>query len=100
LLPLHTPPTPPGEMLLKEFLEPLGLTQTEFSRLLGIPIQRVNTIINGKRAVSAETAILLAAALGTTPEYWLNLQMNWDLWHAQRRFKPAVQRIAARPRVG
>jgi addiction module HigA family antidote len=93
LLPNKRPPTPPGEILLYEFLEPLGITQTEFARRLGIPIQRINTIINGRRAVTAETALLLAAALQTTPEFWLNLQRNHDLWHARRRFKSVVRPI-------
>ena len=74
-------------MLLKEFLEPAGMTQVEFARRLGVPIQRLNTIINGKRAVSAETALLLAKALGTSPEFWMNLQTRHDLWHARARLE-------------
>lgn len=68
MLPTRRAPTSPGEMLLKEFLQPLGVSQTDLARRLGIPIQRVNTIIAGKRAVTAETALLLAAGLGTSPE--------------------------------
>lgn len=78
-------PTPPGEMLLEEFLKPAGITQVAFAAKMRVPIQRVNGIISGRRAVTAETAILLSRALGTTPELWLNLQASVDLWDAQQR---------------
>lgn len=84
-LPKHRPPTSPGEMLLKEFLEPLGLTQVALAAKMGVPLQRLNGIVNGRRAVTAETAILLSRALGTPPELWLKLQMASDLWAAQRK---------------
>jgi len=84
-LPKHRPPTHPGEMLLKEFLEPLALTQVELASRMGVPIQRLNAIVNGRRAVTAETAILLSRALGTSPELWLKLQMAADLWAAERK---------------
>jgi len=73
-------PTPPGEMLLEEYLEPAGITQVGLALKMGVPIQCVNGIIAGRRAVTAETAILLSRALGTTPELWLNLQVAVDLW--------------------
>lgn len=72
-------PTHPGEILLEEFLRPLGLTQTRFAAHIGVPIQRVNEIVRGRRGVSAETAWLFSKALGTTPEFWLNLQNAHDL---------------------
>jgi antitoxin HigA-1 len=78
-------PTPPGEMLLEEYLKPAGVTQVALAAKMGVPIQRVNGIISGRRAVTAETAILLSRALGTTPELWLNLQVAVDLWDAQQR---------------
>lgn len=78
-------PTTPGEMLLEEFLKPAGMTQVALAAKMGVPIQRVNGIISGRRAVTAETAILLSRALGTTPELWLNLQIAVDLWDAQQR---------------
>ena len=78
-------PTPPGEMLLEEYLRPAGITQVALAAKMGVPIQRVNGIIAGRRAVTAETAILLSRALGTTPELWLNLQVAVDLWDAQQR---------------
>jgi len=78
-------PTPPGEMLLEEFLKPAGITQLALAKKMGVPIQRVNGIVAGRRAVTAETAILLSRALGTTPTLWLNLQVAVDLWDAQQR---------------
>ena len=78
-------PTPPGEMLLEEFLRPAGITQVELAARMGVPIQRVNAVIAGRRAVTAETAILLARALGTTPTLWLNLQIAVELWDAEHR---------------
>ena len=85
MLPKNRPPTAPGEMLLEEFLRPRGVTQVELASRMGVPIQRVNTIVNGKRGVTAETAILLAEALDTTPEFWMGLQADYDLWHALRK---------------
>ena len=78
-LPTHRPPTHPGEILLEEFLTPLGVTQVAFAAHIGVPLQRVNEIVRGKRGVSAETAWLFAGALGTTPEFWSNLQTAHDL---------------------
>jgi antitoxin HigA-1 len=83
--PTHRPPTSPGEILLEEFLKPLGMTQLALAEKMGVPIQRVNTLINGKRAVTAETAILLSRALRTSPEFWMNLQTGCDLWAARRK---------------
>ena len=75
-------PTHPGEMLLKEFLVPLGVSQKEFARHLGWTYARLNEIINRRRNVSADSALALGEALKTGPEFWLNLQRDWDLWHA------------------
>jgi len=85
MLPKNRPPTPPGEMLLEEYLRPRGITQVELAARMRVPIQRVNTIINGKRGITAETAILLSEALNTSPELWMGLQANHDLWHALRK---------------
>lgn len=82
MLPIGGPPTHPGKILLDLFLKPLGMTQTQLAEKLGVPIQRVNTLIAGKRGVTVDTAILLARAFGTGPRYWMNLQANHDLWHA------------------
>ncbi len=89
MLPRHRRPTHPGEILLKEFLEPLGRTQVQLAKAIGVPVQRVNTIISGRRGVTAETALLLSRELKTTPEFWMNLQAAWDLHHAARQLKAA-----------
>ncbi|MEM8638903.1 MAG: HigA family addiction module antitoxin [Cyanobacteria bacterium P01_G01_bin.54] len=80
MLPTHQAPPHPGEILLEEFLEPLGITQTALAEHLGIPTQRVNEIVRGKRGISPETAWLLSAALETTPGFWMHLQMQYDLY--------------------
>ena len=79
MLPTHRIPTHPGIILKQEFLDPLGLSQQSFADHLQIPIQRINGIVRGRRAVTPETAWLLAQALGTTPEFWVNLQTSHDL---------------------
>ncbi len=79
MIPEDRIPTHPGEILRREFLEPLGATQVSFAAHIGVPVQRVNELIRGKRGVTPETAWLLAQALDTTPEYWLNLQAACDL---------------------
>ena len=72
-------PSHPGEILQEQFLEPLGLTQVALSEHLGVPVQRINEIVRGKRGVTPETAWLLAQAFDTTPEFWISLQTNHDL---------------------
>lgn len=79
MIPSHRQSTHPGAILLNEFLEPLNLTQRALAIHLGIPIQRVNEIVRGKRGISANTAWLLSEALDTSPEFWLNLQNHHDL---------------------
>ncbi len=81
---MKRPPTHPGEMLLEEYLKPLGMSQTEAARRMKISVNRLNELIRGKRGVTAGTALRLAELLGTSPEFWLNLQTAWDLWHAYR----------------
>ena len=82
MLPKNRPPTHPGEMLLEEFLRPMGMTQTELAERIHVSYPRVNEIVNGKRGVTPGTALRLSKLFGTTPEFWLNGQRNWDLWHA------------------
>ena len=79
MIPRNRIPPHPGEILLEEFLVPMDLTQAALAKHLDIPTQRVNEIIKGKRGVSPETAWLLSQAFGTSPEFWLNLQNNFDL---------------------
>jgi addiction module HigA family antidote len=79
MLPENRIPTHPGEVLLREFLEPMGISQVALADHVGISVQRVNELVRGKRGVTPETAWLLAQALGTTPELWVNLQSHHDL---------------------
>jgi addiction module HigA family antidote len=87
MLPKHRSPTHPGEMLLKEFLEPLEITQLELARHLGWPYARLNEIVNGKRGITADSALAIGDALGTGPEFWINLQSDWNLWQSRRQHK-------------
>jgi addiction module HigA family antidote len=87
MLPKKRPPTHAGQMLLKEFLEPMGITQKEFSKHLGWTYARLNEIINGHRGITAESALAFADAFQMEPQFWLNLQQNWDLWHAMKEHK-------------
>ncbi|MFN2398998.1 MAG: HigA family addiction module antitoxin [Gemmatimonadaceae bacterium] len=80
-LPTHRPLTHPGEMLLEEYLEPLGLTQTDFAARIGVSYVRLNELINGKRGVTPDTALRLEKALGASAGFWLNLQQSWELYH-------------------
>lgn len=81
--PKHRIPTHPGRILLEEFLRPLDVTQVDLAAHIGVSVQRVNELVRGKRGVSAETAWLLAQALGTSPEFWTNLQVQHDLARAR-----------------
>jgi len=99
-LPTKRPPTHPGEMLLLEFLEPLGLTQVELAQRIGVPFQRINQIVKQKRAVTPDSALRFAQLLGTTPEYWLNLQQNWDLYEAMTSASREISRIKPLKRAG
>lgn len=79
MLPENRITTHPGEILKEEFLAPTGITQSALAEHIGVPLQRVNEIIRGKRGVTPETAWLLSQALGTTPQFWMNLQDAYDL---------------------
>lgn len=81
-LPSSRPPTHPGEMLLEEFLKPLGLSQSQLAVRLGVSFPRLNEVVRGKRAVTSDTALRLARVLGMSADFWLGLQLDWDLWHA------------------
>jgi addiction module HigA family antidote len=78
-------PFHPGEILLEEFLQPGGITQTAFSEQLGWTRARLNELIKGKRGITAESALDLAEILGTSPKLWMNLQATWDLDQAIKR---------------
>ena len=84
------PAIPPGEILLEEYLKPLGVGQLEAARRLGISLNRLNEIVLGKRGITADTALRLARYLKTSPQLWMHLQADWDLHHAlQRQAKKA-----------
>lgn len=92
-IPTHRAPTHPGEMLLEEFLNPMGLTQRDLAVGIRVPYQRVNELVNGRRGVTPATALRLAKFFGTTPALWMNLQLRWDLYHAQEAEAPDLHRI-------
>lgn len=79
------PAVHPGEMLLEEFLKPMGLAQTGAARRLGISLNRLNEIVLGKRGITADTALRLARLLKTSPQFWMRLQADWDLHRAIQR---------------
>jgi antitoxin HigA-1 len=93
MIPENRLPTHPGVILGQEFLAPLGIPQVAFAAHLGVPVQRINELIRGKRGITPETAWLLASALNTTPEFWINLQSAYDL--ARSRPAQPVERLAA-----
>ena len=85
----------PGEVLLEEFLLPMGISQNALARAADVPPRRINEIVLGKRGVTADTAVRLAAALGTSERFWLGLQADYDLEEAHRSLGAAVSRIEA-----
>lgn len=100
-LPKSAPPTHPGEMLLEEFLKPLGISQSAFAIRLGVSFPRLNEIIRGKRGVTPDTALRLARVTGMSADFWLGLQTDWDLWHALRSDSArAIARLVPLRRAG
>jgi addiction module HigA family antidote len=95
MVPKNRVPTHPGEVLLEEFLSPLGITQVQLAEHIGVPVQRVNEIVRGKRGITPETAWLLGQALGTTPQFWVNLQSNYELAIAKPRKRVSRLRRAS-----
>lgn len=92
-IPTNREPTHPGEMLSEEFLRPMGITQRELADSIGVPYQRINELVNGKRGVTPSTALRLAKFFGMSPDFWLNLQMRWDLYRAQQIEKSELKAI-------
>lgn len=99
-VPSHREPTHPGRMLREEFLEPFGLSQREFAQRLGISYRSLNELLRGRRGVTSDTALRLEQLLGVEAQFWLNLQIVWDLYWA-RRSPPArlIRRIARLPQL-
>ncbi len=83
----------PGEILLEEFLLPLGISQNRLAREMGVPPRRINEIVHGKRAITADTAVRLARALGTSEHFWLTLQADYDLTEAKERLGERLREI-------
>jgi addiction module HigA family antidote len=92
-IPTHRAPTHPGEMLLEEFLKPMGLTQRELANSIHVPYQRINEIINGRRGVTPSTALRLSKYFRISPDFWMNLQLRWDLYFAQQSEANALKYI-------
>lgn len=100
-LPTHRPPTHPGEMLLEEFLQPLGISQSAFAIQLGVSFPRLNEVVNAKRSVTPDTALRLAQVTGMSADFWLGLQQDWDLWHLLRSPEARqIARLKPLPRAG
>ena len=94
-VPTDREPTHPGEMLLQEFLVPLGITQSDLAAAIHVPFQRVNEVVRGKRGVTPGTALRLSRFLGTSPDFWMSLQLRWDLYRA--RLTEGEQIMSIRP---
>lgn len=92
-IPTHRAPTHPGEMLLEEFLAPMGLTQRELAGAIRVPYQRINEIINGRRGMTPSTALRLGKYFGMSADFWMNLQLRWDLYWAQQSEQDDLKRI-------
>ncbi len=100
-LPTEVPPVHPGEMLLEEFLKPLGVSQSAFAVRLGVSFPRLNEVVRGKRAVTPDTALRLAQVIGMSADFWLGLQSDWDLWHALRSDDAGqIAKLTPLPRAG
>ena len=92
-LPTDRVPTHPGEMLVEEFLTPMQITQRELADALHVPYQRVNELVNQKRGVTPSTALRLGRFFGVSPDFWLNLQVRWDLYKAQESEREVLAEI-------
>lgn len=96
-VPTDRAPVHAGEILLEEFLNPMDLTQRDLADAIDVPYQRVNELVNARRGVTPSTALRLAKFFGTTPGFWLNFQLRWDLYHAQEEEADALKKIRRRP---
>lgn len=96
-IPTHRQPTHPGEMLLEEFLVPAGITQRELADSIHVLYQRINEIINKRRGITPGTALRLSKFFGVSADFWMNLQLRWDMYLAQQTEKDELKTI--RPRT-
>ncbi len=86
------PPVHPGEILLEDYLKPMGISQHQLAMSMRVPPNRINGIVQGKRAITAETALRLSRAIGTSPDFWLNLQTSFDLRLAEERLAEILEK--------
>lgn len=86
-----------GEMIVEEFLEPMGITQVQLAKAMGVSRRTVNELCNNKRSITADTALMLAKVFGNTPDFWLNLQRRNDIWEALHTTKRKARIDQARP---
>ena len=86
-------PTHPGEMLLEEFLNPMGISQKDLADSIEVPYQRINEIVNGRRGITPSTALRLAKFFNMSADFWMNLQLRWDLYFARQDENKVLQRI-------
>jgi len=96
-VPTNRTPTHPGEMLLEEFLTPMGLTQRALADAIHVPYQRVNDLVNGRRGMTSSTALRLARFFGNSAGFWMNLQLRWDLYFAQQKEEKSLLEIEPFP---
>jgi len=90
MLPKHRRPTHPGEILLEEYLKPMGMTQSQLAHHLGWSFAKINEIVHGKRGITPETALVLEDVFGASAQSWLNLQNNYDLWQALQKHQKRI----------
>lgn len=99
-IPKNRAPTHPGEMLLEEFIRPLGIRQTELAEWMGVSYPRLNEIVHGKRSVTPDTALRLEQVFGMEAQFWLNLQVAWDLYLAKHSSSArSIQQIQRHPAI-
>ena len=96
-IPTQRAPTHPGEMLLEEFLIPMGVTQRQLADAIHVPYQRINELVNGRRGITPSTALRLAKFFGMSPDFWMNMQLRWDLYHTQQTEVKALKAIQPHP---
>ncbi len=90
-MPKTLEPITPGEILLEEFMKPLGISQNKLARDIDVPVARINDIVHGRRSITADTALRLGKYFGTTPELWFGLQMEYDMRRAKREVWPQIE---------
>lgn len=98
-IPTDREPTHAGEMLLQEFLKPMGLSQRDLADGIRVPYQRINEIVNGRRGITPSTALRLAKYFGNSEGFWMNLQLRWDLYQARKSEERGLQAIRPRGQI-